>query len=370
MRYLRVHDLPLPVRPLLGPAPHEVVWREANSARVRSILQNPAYAGAYVYGRRRPDPVRRRSGRVAATTKVPLARGRSVCQRPFPATFPGRSSWPTRGAWRTTSTATQPASTASRAEAMPCCRGLPTCGRCGRRMSLRYTGPKGDYPVYCCRADRDQGAAPLCQEVRALPVDAFVARTCSRPWRRTGSRSPSRRSGSCRRKRASSTSSGASARACPLRSRAGAAPIRCGRAGEPPGGAIPGAGLGGEAARCRGDRAGVRTMAPREPLVLSEADHAALQTLGEDLPRVWRATTTAADRKRLLRFIIKEVALDQKRERGQVWLKILGRPARPASMAPATVSDLPRPLRSRAAASGGWWPSTPPARWTRRSRRC
>jgi len=61
-----------------------------------------------------------------------------------------------------------------------------------------------------------------------------------------------------------------------------------------------------------------------EPLVLSEADHAALQALGEDLPRVWcAATTTAADRKRLLRFIIKEVALDQKRERGQVWLKIL-----------------------------------------------
>jgi DNA invertase Pin-like site-specific DNA recombinase len=53
MRYLRANHLPLPVRPLLGPAPHEVVWREADSARVRNILQNPAYAGAYVYGRRR-----------------------------------------------------------------------------------------------------------------------------------------------------------------------------------------------------------------------------------------------------------------------------------------------------------------------------
>jgi hypothetical protein len=61
-----------------------------------------------------------------------------------------------------------------------------------------------------------------------------------------------------------------------------------------------------------------------EPLVLSEADHAVLQGLGENLPWVWHAvTTTAADRKRLLRFVIKEVVLDQKRERGQVWLKIL-----------------------------------------------
>src|SRR5512144_2926818 len=42
MRYLRRHGLLLPVRPLVGPAPHEVVWREASSGRVRAVLQNPA----------------------------------------------------------------------------------------------------------------------------------------------------------------------------------------------------------------------------------------------------------------------------------------------------------------------------------------
>jgi hypothetical protein len=41
-------------------------------------------------------------------------------------------------------------------------------------MSLRYSGPNADYPVYCCRSDRDMAARPLCQEVRALPVDAAV----------------------------------------------------------------------------------------------------------------------------------------------------------------------------------------------------
>src|SRR3979490_207009 len=47
MRFLSAAGLKLPVRPVLGPSPHEVVWREADSARVRSILQNPAYARAY-----------------------------------------------------------------------------------------------------------------------------------------------------------------------------------------------------------------------------------------------------------------------------------------------------------------------------------
>jgi hypothetical protein len=40
------NGLPLPVRPFLGPSPHEVIWREADSARVRDILHNSAYAGA------------------------------------------------------------------------------------------------------------------------------------------------------------------------------------------------------------------------------------------------------------------------------------------------------------------------------------
>src|SRR6202035_1016531 len=55
-------------------------------------------------------------------------------------------------------------------------QGIAIRGRCGRRMSLRYTGPNGDYPVYCCRVDRDQRGNALCQEVRALPVDSLVER--------------------------------------------------------------------------------------------------------------------------------------------------------------------------------------------------
>lgn len=61
-----------------------------------------------------------------------------------------------------------------------------------------------------------------------------------------------------------------------------------------------------------------------EPLVLHEADIASLRALGENLPHIWRAPTTSpADRKRILRFIIREVILDQKRVHGQVWLRIL-----------------------------------------------
>ena len=61
-----------------------------------------------------------------------------------------------------------------------------------------------------------------------------------------------------------------------------------------------------------------------EPLVLSDADRATLLAMGENLPGIWRASsTTAADRKQILRFVIRQVALDQKRVRGQVSINIL-----------------------------------------------
>jgi DNA invertase Pin-like site-specific DNA recombinase len=69
MRYLQEMHLPLPARPLRGPAPHEVIWQPASTSSILDILHNPAYAGAYVYGRKTLDPGQRtaahlRGGRV------------------------------------------------------------------------------------------------------------------------------------------------------------------------------------------------------------------------------------------------------------------------------------------------------------------
>src|SRR3984957_10449464 len=49
-------------------------------------------------------------------------------------------------------------------------------GSVRERLSVRYSGPYNGYPVYCCRADKDQTATSLCQEVRATAVDDLVAR--------------------------------------------------------------------------------------------------------------------------------------------------------------------------------------------------
>jgi hypothetical protein len=191
-------------------------------------------------------------------------------------------------------------------------------------MCLRYTGPNGDYPVYCCRVDRDQRASALCQEVRALPVDTLVegvlldalapdqiaialaamgqleeeGRQLERQWmlRRERARYEAERA-----RQQYDTVEPENRLVARSLERAWEDKLRAVEAIEQ------------EYARWHSE----------EPVVIGEAERAALQKLGEDIPKIWSADTTlAADRKRILRFIVHEVTLDQKRDRGQVWLKI------------------------------------------------
>src|SRR6516162_278314 len=324
MRFFSAAGLKLPVRPVLGPSPHEVVWREADSARVRSILQNPAYAGAYVYGRRQRDPSRCRPGSLRGTVKIPIADW-AVCLQ---AAHPGYIGWEEFMANQRRLTDNtnryEAGHTGAPRKGAALLQGIAICGRCGRRMSLRYTGPNGDYPVYCCRVDRDQRASALCQEVRALPVDTLVecvllealapdriaialaavgeleeeSRQLERQWTLRRERARYEAERARRQYDAVEPENRLVARSL---ERAWEEKLRAVEAIEQ------------EYARWRSE----------EPVVIGEAERAALQRLGENLPKIWRAnTTSAAERKRILRFIVREVILDQKRDRGQVWLKI------------------------------------------------
>jgi DNA invertase Pin-like site-specific DNA recombinase len=325
MRFLRVGGLPLPVRPLLGPSPHEVIWREADSARVRDILHNPAYAGAYVYGRRQKDPSRSRPGSMRGTIKVAVADW-EVCLQ---AAHPGYIGWEEfmtnqrRLADNVSRYGMGHAGVPRKGSAL--LQGIAICGCCGRRMTLHYSGPHSDYPVYCCRIDRDQRASALCQEVRAMPVDSLVERivldalapdqiaiALVAMTQLEEESQQLERQWTLRRERARYEAERARRQydAVEPENRLVARSLE--RAWEDKLRAVEA--IDQDYARWRAE----------EPLVIGTADRAELQALGENLPRIWHAaSTSAADRKRILRFIVREVVLDQKRVRGQVWMKIV-----------------------------------------------
>jgi len=326
MRYLRHNNLLLPVRPLHGPAPHDVVWRAADSACVTQILKNPAYAGAYVYGRRRPDPLRRHPGSERIGTVAVPPEQWSICLKEA---HPAYVDWDEFMANRRQLTdnvaryETGRPGAPRKGDAL--LQGIVSCGRCARRMCLRYSGPNGDYPVYVCVADSNAEGGPRCQEARALAVDAEVERlmlTALTPDRIAlavaalgeieQENRAMERQWSLKRERARYEAERARRQydAVEPENRLVARSLE--RVWE-------------ERLRQLDQIEQEYATWRREQAVsISDGDRREILSLGEGLPRLWHAPTTRpADRKQIVRLVIKEVALDQKRRRGHVWIKVV-----------------------------------------------
>ena len=323
MRELRRHGLPLPVRPIRGPAPHAVAWAPADSSRVLHILHNPAYAGAYAYGKRRRDPTRRRAGTArSATVKVAVEQW-PVCLRDA---HPGYIGWEEFMA----NQARLAGNVASRAAGRPgvprrgraLLQGIAVCGRCGRRMGVRYSGPSGDYPVYHCSADQGVTGEPRCQEVRALGTDAEFERVlldalapdqialavAAVGQLEAESRALEHQWG-LRRERARYEAERARRQydAVEPENRLVARSLE--RVWEE------------KLRRAEALEQAYEAWSGAQAGALADAECAEVLALAPDLPRVWRAAT-AEERKRMLRLVVREVALDQTRERGLVWMRI------------------------------------------------
>jgi hypothetical protein len=192
-------------------------------------------------------------------------------------------------------------------------------------MSVRYSGPGNEYPVYCCRVDKDQIATSLCQEVRAGPVDDLIAEALLEALapdqikiaidavdQMTQEARQLEQQWSLRRERARFDAERARRQydAVEPENRLVARSLE--RVWEE---------------RLRAADAveqDYRQWRQQDPVILQAGDVKTLEALASDLPALWRSPTTRPEeRKRILRFIIHEALLDQKRARGEVWVKIV-----------------------------------------------
>ena len=146
-------------------------WGRLTHARAAGILRNPAYAGAYVYGRRRSRQVVDPDGSVrSSVTELP----RDQWEVLIPDHHPGYITWEdylaneARLAANRTNAGARPPR-----EGTALCQGIVFCGACGRAIQVRY---QDRYPRYECSHSRaDHVATPLCGSVRADTIDQAVA---------------------------------------------------------------------------------------------------------------------------------------------------------------------------------------------------
>jgi DNA invertase Pin-like site-specific DNA recombinase len=171
----RDERLLFPVRIRTGPRKGELAWMPLTHWRVLRTLHNPRYAGAFAYGRRR-------EALAANGKKTFQALPREQWTALIPGAHPGYITWDTyeanqqlllgNAAARGTDRAAGPAR-----EGTALLQGLAVCGRCGRRMTVRYHARGGtEVPDYQCVRDCIDNAASRCQTIPGAVADAAIGR--------------------------------------------------------------------------------------------------------------------------------------------------------------------------------------------------
>lgn len=175
LRDLRAQRLELPTHVTSKEGYGALAWKTATLSAVIRLLTNPAYAGAYVYGRadyatndRSPT-----TGK-AAVHRRPRAEW-AVCVRDHhPGYLPWaeylhnqeqlRENWPRAGR-----------SGVAR-EGAALLQGLVWCGVCGQKMAVQHrAASEHRAATYLCDRSYRDGDAHSCQSMTALPVDAAVS---------------------------------------------------------------------------------------------------------------------------------------------------------------------------------------------------
>ncbi len=148
----------------------EVAWRPATLNRLTQILKNPAYAGAFVYGRTRSCHALYSTGK-PITARCPMAEWKIVVKDKYPAYITWESFERIQAMLRDNHAEYEHKRTrGAPRDGAALLQGIVWCGQCGRKMTVQYKGRNG----YNCRSLHREHGAPVCQRLPADPIDARV----------------------------------------------------------------------------------------------------------------------------------------------------------------------------------------------------
>jgi len=164
LHFFNEQELCLPRRDRFG----DLVWKNPTVAALLEVLKNPAYAGAFVYGRTRtthPAPGETRQKR------LPISEWR-ICVKDK---YPPYLGWETFEKIQAMLQDNYAEYDRNQSRGIPrpgaaMVHGLVYCGECGHKMVVQYKGA----PCYMCNYLRQQYGVPVCQRIPTAPVDAYV----------------------------------------------------------------------------------------------------------------------------------------------------------------------------------------------------
>ena len=169
--------LKFPKRAYGGAWNGRLIWGHLTDSRVLSILKNPAYAGAYVFGRFRcvkeilnDGVVRQRIRRMPRDSWLVEIQNHHEGYVSWDEHLANQDQLERNRTWYPETVLPHAAR-----EGLALLQGLLVCGKCGRRLTVRYQGNGGIYPTYNCNwRKRDGRARQACMSIVCPPLDQVV----------------------------------------------------------------------------------------------------------------------------------------------------------------------------------------------------
>ncbi len=174
VRHFNEHKLLFPHRIAEGVNKGDICWRPLTHWCVLKTLHNPRYTGTYIYGRMRV----RKNPLTGKATRVDLAQDK--WQVVIPEHGEGYISWDEYQVNQRRLQANALACGADRKAGPPregtaLLQGMVVCGKCGRRMTIRYHERKrGLIPDYLCQREGIDNNAPFCQSIPGKSIDERI----------------------------------------------------------------------------------------------------------------------------------------------------------------------------------------------------
>ena len=173
MRFNR-DGLLFPSRIRKGARNGELAWNELSHWRVLRTLHNPRYAGAFVYGRRR---TRKAPNGTTTSRELPREQWTALIHD----AHPGYLTWEQFEHNQRQLAANAQALGTDRAagparEGPALLQGLAICGRCGKRLSIRYHQRRDTLvPDYQCVDENIQRHQPRCLTIPGHTIDRAIS---------------------------------------------------------------------------------------------------------------------------------------------------------------------------------------------------
>lgn len=306
-RYFDQHQLKMPRLVQHGSGAGQLYWVRPTYQMIQQVLTNPAYAGAFVYGRRKRE-AQPGDPPLSKDRRRPLEEWDIVVPNTYPAYLSYEQYLANRQYLRDNLYNFEKKRRGAAREGVALLQGILLCGRCGRRMTVSHGR---DYHAYQCRRAQMYYAERQCQGFGTHYLDEAVSEIFLEAMQPAGLETTLAAFAQLEQERQTLDEH--------WQLRRERARYEVERAQRQYDAVDPSYRLVARELEKRWDAAlqaqeqleQEYTIVQRtELLPLNEKDQELVRRLAADLPALWQAeTTTAVDRKRLLRLVLTEVTL-------------------------------------------------------------